>query len=208
MAAGLQRGVLGVARGAPPLDIVGGSGFELILRGGAQVGSFNSAMMEGVIDVGIDVQVLRETLRVQPSEDEEYEGDLAVERMGDEGFHWIVREVRGGGLTAGETVRALRLLARLTRQFCVRRKGELLDLTMSLAQDRTAQPDVRSAAAHIAALNARIASDLGDPEMAYGRRLEEVQSQVAEAVRRALEVGLTPDVEAFIREYLAAAAKD
>jgi hypothetical protein len=158
--------------------------------------------------VSIDIQVLREALRVQPSEDEEHEGDLSVERMGDEGFDWIVNELRSGELTTSGTVRALRLLARLTRQFCVRRKGELLDLTMSLAQSPTAQREVRSAAAHIAVMNERIASGLGDPERVYGRRLEQVQAQVVEAARRALEFGLTPEVESFIREYLSARARE
>jgi hypothetical protein len=156
--------------------------------------------------VKIDEQVLRRALRVRRSEVEQYRDELSVERMGDEGFDWIVREVCGGGLPADEVVRALRLLARLTRQFCVWRKAELLDLAMLLAQSPKAGPEVRSAAAHIAAMGARIASGLRDPQLVYGRRLEEVQAQVAEAVRRALEAGVTPEVEAFIREYLAAPA--
>jgi RHS repeat-associated protein len=48
IAARLQRGVLGAARGAPPIDILGGTGQELILRA-PQLGPFNSAIMEGAI---------------------------------------------------------------------------------------------------------------------------------------------------------------
>jgi hypothetical protein len=157
--------------------------------------------------MSIDEQLLREALRVQPTEVEEYEGDLSVESMGDEGFDWIVRELRGGELSVSETVRGLRLLARLTRQFCAERKGELLDVAMALAQSSRAQPEVRSAAAHIAVMNAQIAKGLRDPQKSYGRASDVVQTQVSQAVRRALEVGLTREVDGFVREYLSGDAQ-
>jgi hypothetical protein len=162
-------------------------------------------MMEA--HVSEEVRMLREALRLQPSELEEPEGDLAVEKMGDRAFDWILVEVQGGGLTPSEVVRGLRLLARLTRQFCVRRKSELLDLTLGLAQSQTAHLDVRSAATHIASSNALIANGLSEASKAYGRSAQEVQAQVVPAVRRALEIGLTPEVESFAKEFLSAAAQ-
>jgi hypothetical protein len=154
--------------------------------------------------VSIDIQVLREVLRVQPGEDDEYEGDLAVEKMGDEAFDWLVRELHDGKLTAAESVRALRLLSRLTRQFCLGRKGDLLDLVMSLAQSEAPNPEVRSTAAHIAAGNVLIARSLAEPLKAYGRSPEQLEAQVSRAVQRALEIGVTPEMAVFVREYLIA----
>jgi hypothetical protein len=50
VAAGLERGTLGAFRGAPMLDISGGTGYERILLGG-QLRGFNGAMQSGVIQV-------------------------------------------------------------------------------------------------------------------------------------------------------------
>jgi hypothetical protein len=50
VAAGLERGTLGAFRGAPALDIPGGTGYERILLGG-QLSKFNGAMQSGVIQM-------------------------------------------------------------------------------------------------------------------------------------------------------------
>ncbi len=99
----------------------------------------------------LDVQLLRDALRTEPSEDDPGV-DFAIERLGDRAFDWILGALRGGALAPSEQVRGLRLLALLSRQFCVARKGELLDLTLALSRDQTASVEVRSAAAHIAVL--------------------------------------------------------
>jgi RHS repeat-associated protein len=48
VAAGLERGVLGAARGVSPIGIAGSSGYELILSADG-IGAFNAAMREGAI---------------------------------------------------------------------------------------------------------------------------------------------------------------
>jgi hypothetical protein len=104
-----------------------------------------------------------------------------------------------------ESIRALRLMARLTRQYCVRRKGDLVDQATALAQSQVAPPDLRSAAAHIAVMTAQIGRNLTDARAAFGgRSLAQVQVEVARAVRRSLELGLLPETETFVREYLGA----
>jgi len=153
--------------------------------------------------VSEQVRQLREALRAQPAEDEEAEGDLEIEKMGDTAFDWITSQVRQGHLKPAESVRGLRLLSRLTRQFCLHRKGELLDTTLELAVNRAADRDVRSTATHIAATNVAIARGLADPASAYRRSVREVQDEVAVAVRRAIDLGLAPEVEAFAKAFLA-----
>ena len=152
--------------------------------------------------MSIDVQLLREALRLQPAEDDEPENDLVIEKMGDDAFDWILGELRAGALTPHERIRGLRLLARITRQFCVGRKGELLDFALTLAQSSSTDRDVRSAAVHIAIMGARIARGLRDANMAYGRSLQDIYVEVSSAVRQAVEVGLTPEIEAFAKEFL------
>ena len=114
-------------------------------------------------------RLLREALRAQPPDDEAGESDLAIEKMGNAAFDWILREVRSGSLKPGEVVRGLRLLSRLTRQFCIQRKGELLDLMLGLAANADADRAVRSAAAHIAVTNVGIARGLSHPGSAFER---------------------------------------
>lgn len=157
--------------------------------------------------MSIDIRLLQDALRAQPSDIDEPEIDLEVERMGDEAFDWIAGELSTGSLAPSENVRGLRLLARLTRQFCLRRKGELLDLVMTIAQSRTAHPDVRSTAAHIAIMNARIAKGLRDASAAYNRSVDDVEAQVSQAIRVALEIGLSPHIEAFAKEFLSASTR-
>jgi hypothetical protein len=154
--------------------------------------------------VNNDERTLREALRLHPSEAEELETDLAIEKMGDKAFDWIVERLEAGALSPSESVRGLRLLSRLTRQFCLRRKGELLDLVMGLAENRDVHVDVRSAAAHIAAGNASLAQGLQDAAGAYGRSPHEVRVQASRAIRRALQIGVSAEVESVLKEALTA----
>lgn len=152
--------------------------------------------------MSIDVRLLRDALRLQPAEDEEPMNDLAIEKMGDEAFDWILRELQAGTLAPQETVRALRLLARLTRQFCVGRKGEMLDVALALAASPTVPLEVRSAAVHAVIMGARIAAGLKDAPTAYGRSLHEIYVQASEVARRAVELGVTSEMEAFVKKFL------
>jgi hypothetical protein len=146
--------------------------------------------------------VLRNALRTVPSETDEEDTDLAVEKMGDPAFAWIALEIRNGSLSPAEAVRGLRLLARLTRQFCVGRKGELLDLVLAISREPSASVEVRSAAAHIAVMSARTARSLLRAPELYGRSVEDIEVQACQAVSRALELGLTVEVGAFVKEFL------
>ena len=152
--------------------------------------------------MNIDTGALRDALQAWPGECDDDDKDLAVEKMGDPAFDWIVGQLREGSLSAKEAVRGLRLLARLTRQFCVGRKGELLDIALTISQEIDAAVDVRSTAAHLAVMNAQIAKGLVHAEAVYGRSVDDVQLQVSGAVGRALELGLTEETEAFVKEYL------
>ena len=154
--------------------------------------------------MSIDRELFLAALRTQATEGEESAINLAIEKMGDEAFDWLLGEVRGGALTPSENVRALRLLARLTRQFCVLRKGDLLGVTFALAEDPTAVTEVRSTAVHIAIMEARIARSLEQAASAYRRSVQDVYAQVSRVVRRALEIGVLPEMEAFGREFLSA----
>ena len=133
----------------------------------------------------IDIQRLRDALRMQPSDAEVPDEDVFIEKLGEPAFDWIAREVRTGSLAPNETVRALRLLARMSRQFCLGRKGELVDLAMAVCQDETADLRVRSTAAHIAAANGRIAARLVRAHKHYGRSTAAFGSQVRQALTRA-----------------------
>jgi hypothetical protein len=148
------------------------------------------------------VRLLLDALRARPPEDEEAEGDLEVEKMGDTAFDWLAQEVRCGHLKPAETVRGLRLLSRLTRQFCVRRKGELLDIVLALAIDPDTDQEVRSVAANIAVWSVSSAKRLANPVAAFGRLPRAVQNEAVPVVQRALELGLTPDMETFAKEFL------
>jgi hypothetical protein len=124
--------------------------------------------------------------------------------MGDEAFEWIRGELHGPALTPPDRVMALRLLSLLTRQFCVRRKGELLEETTALAVRPDVDASVRSAAAHIALVNAGSARRFRDTAAVFGgRTAEEVAALVGEVARRALHLGLTESAEAVVKEYLA-----
>jgi hypothetical protein len=156
----------------------------------------------------LDLELLKRALRLCPGEDDDLKEDLAVESMGDPAFDWIVHELRDGRLTPGERARGLRLLSRLTRHLCVPRKSELLELATALATDRSADRIVRSTAIHIAIINARIAEGLKDPETSFGKSVQDVQAQVHEAARRALDLGLTPEIEEFSRTYLVSSPRE
>jgi hypothetical protein len=151
-----------------------------------------------------DEQTLRDALQAELSEPEDSKLEFAVEIMGDKAFDWIVERIRADSLAPRESVKALRLLSRLTRQFCSRRKGELLDLVLMLSRSEDVHLDVRSAAAHIATANASIAMGLRETPALYGRSPKNVQIQVSEAVRRALEIGVSPEIEGSLREMLTA----
>jgi hypothetical protein len=56
-------------------------------------------------------------------------------------------------------------------------------------------------------LSVLVARGLSDPASAFGRPVAEVQDDVVSVVRRAIEIGLTPDVETFAKEFLTAVHK-
>ena len=78
--------------------------------------------------------------------------DAARVRIGEKAFRWLLDEVRGHRLKPAEAVHALGLMVRLTEQFCVHRKRDLIVLAMGLAESEAAHRDVRSAAARIVAV--------------------------------------------------------
>ena len=82
-----------------------------------------------------------------------------------------------------------------------------MDLTLRLAVDRAADRDVRSAATHLATSSVAIAEGLSDPVSAFGRSADAVEGEVVPMVRRAIDVGLTPEVEAFAKEFMTAVRK-
>lgn len=99
-------------------------------------------------------------------------------------------------------------MARLTRQFCINRKGDLISLCNELATSVQADIEVRSAAAHIAVMNIMVLRGLRHPASALGgRQPEDVIQRVLDAGRAALELGVAPDVDAFFRNVLSAHGK-
>ncbi|MBS2030981.1 MAG: hypothetical protein JST54_23970 [Deltaproteobacteria bacterium] len=73
---------------------------------------------------------------------------LELERIGEPAFDEISRAIREAGLRPLEQIRALRMLALLTRQACQSRRRDLLDLALSQMQSTDIR--VRSAAANMA----------------------------------------------------------
>lgn len=153
--------------------------------------------------MAIDVQLLRDALRSRASEDDPG-ADFVIERLGDEAFDWILGELRGGRLTPREQVRGSQLLSLLSRQLCLPRKGEMLDFMLATAQSQAAAVEVRSVAAQIAVMNAVIAKGLQDPRPFYGRSAQDVRALVDRAVRRALTLGVVPEMAPLIKDYLTA----
>lgn len=153
------------------------------------------------------VQLLRQALRAQPLLDEEAPDDLAIEKMGDAAFDWIAREVRHGSLKPEEAIRGLRLMSRLTRQFCVQRKGELLDLTIGLAVNGETDRNVRSAAAQILIVSAQLAKSLADVESAFKRSSAQVEDEVVMSLRRAVELGLTPSTQTLANAFFSSSSR-
>jgi hypothetical protein len=154
------------------------------------------------------IALLRDALRTKlaevAGEFQDVEGDPAILRMGDDAFDWIMGEVRGGELTPQEVLRGLNLLTKLALYQCFERRGQLFDLALELAQSRAVPPDVRSHAAHIVASSPDIARGLRGN--AFGRSREQVQAEAVQAVRHALEIGLTPKGEETARDFLARVA--
>jgi len=152
----------------------------------------------------LDILVVRTALHLPVSDQPPSAAEYDVEQMGDEAFDWIIAEIRADRLTVAETTKGLRLLSMLTRQFCLPRKGELLDLTISLASSPTAHVDVRSAAAHIAGSQLAIAKGLGTghAERCYGRAQKTIETQVTTALQCAIRLGLAKDAERFVRTWL------
>jgi hypothetical protein len=152
----------------------------------------------------LDIPVIRTALHSPVSDAPPTAAEFHVEQMGDAAFDWIIAEIRGERLTVAETTKGLRLLSMLTRQFCLPRKGELLDLTMALASSPTAHVDVRSTAAHIAGSQVAIAQGLGpaNAERCYGRAQATIETQVTTALQCAIRLGLAKNTERLVRTWL------
>jgi hypothetical protein len=149
----------------------------------------------------LDLELLRRALLLRPSDTDDPSEDWAVEKMGDEAFDWLTAYVAQRSNGAAERARGLRLLARLTRQFCFRRKGELLDLALRVA---AGDPDtnVRSVATHVALISYGISKGLGDPYEAFGKSVPQIQALLLVAVKAARALGLPPDVDELAARFI------
>jgi hypothetical protein len=129
---------------------------------------------------------------------------LELEKLGDAAFDEIRQRLRGGGLSSREEVNALRRLSLLTRQACLGRKEEVLELAIErLSSDSRI---VRSGAVHMVIATTLIleeyptrASKAENRPGAVPSLRKRVQADVARAVERGIE---EREVE-FARRFLA-----
>jgi hypothetical protein len=124
---------------------------------------------------------------------------LEFEKSGDRAFDAVVTHLDEQETSDAGRIRALRMLALLSRQFCVHRKPELLDLSIRLM----AHPNikVRSAALHSAVFNASSMRRLRN----FSQEVSAAAiGRVKEAVGKAIERGVTQEHEELGRRFIAA----
>jgi hypothetical protein len=123
---------------------------------------------------------------------------LEFEKSGDISFDAVLRKLDDGQTSDAGRIRALRMLALLSRHFCVSRKPELIALSIRLME----HPDVR---VRSAAVNTAVFT------VSTMRRLRTFPQELAvatwervrEAVARAIQRGLASEQEALAHEFIA-----
>lgn len=90
-----------------------------------------------------EIETLERAIAYHSSNDDEGPDDLSIEKMGSSAFDWLRKELRNSMRTSSQRVRAVLLMARLSRQFCVDRKGDLLDDAIDLITEDGASLDLR-----------------------------------------------------------------
>src|SRR5262249_42641817 len=126
------------------------------------------------------------------------EQTLAVERLGDEAFNFILTLLHEGRLSAREKVNALRLLAALAGQFCAGRQPEGVDAAVRLARD--GDWSVRSAGVHGAVWAFEILEKSRAKEAADKRR-EIVCGAISAALGEGVKVEYRRLAEEFFRSH-------
>lgn len=122
-----------------------------------------------------------------------------IEKMGDVAFEDIASRIQGGTLDEREMRNAFRLLIVLCRQFCARRKPELVRIAIPFLTD--ARLEVRSAATNAGTSEARMIQRLQSSPPSLEME-ESVRLTFNEALRRALTMGLNPREDHLARDYL------
>jgi hypothetical protein len=123
---------------------------------------------------------------------------LEFEKSGDTAFNAILTKLDEPETSDAGRVRALRMLALLSRQFCVHRRPELLDLSIRLMEHRDIR--VRSAALHSAIFNASGMRQIRN----FSQEVSEAAvERVKEAARRAIESGVAAEHEELGRRFIA-----
>lgn len=153
--------------------------------------------------MSVNVELLSSALDSDGSEEGPSATESAVEQMGEPAFTWLAEAVAGGKLSDPHATRALELMSRITRQMCVTRKGDLVDLCERVAVDSLAGASARSAALRILVVNVSLASALRDPVGAYRRSVDELAREVESVAKRALPLGVSRDSEDLANRFLA-----
>ena len=122
---------------------------------------------------------------------------LAFERAGNAAFDGVLRKLEEPGTSDQGRIRGLRMLALLTRHFCVPRKPELIELSLRLMKHSNAQ--VRSAALNTALFGVSTMGRLGAfPDDVVRAILDRVRREVALTIER----GLMPEQEELARRFM------
>lgn len=155
--------------------------------------NFDVVIMKSIV-------ILERAIARQPSAAE----DLAIERMGDPAFDWLRIELRDYARPPSQKIRALQLMARLSRQFCVDRKGDLVDEAVALIKDDASSVELRSAAMRIAIVCVGVAARLRDAARYFsGRDSIEVRRLVTRTVRESRDQIFSDDVAKLVSKFLA-----
>lgn len=134
---------------------------------------------------------------------------LAIEKMGSPAFDWLRKELRDDRRPSSHRVRSIQLMARLTRQFCVGRKGDLLDEAIALLKEEAASVELRSAAMRIAIVNVGVAARLRDAARYFsGRDPIEVRRLVTRAARDSRNQIFSDDVVKLVDGLLTSDEKN
>jgi hypothetical protein len=123
---------------------------------------------------------------------------LEFEKGGDTSFDAVLRRLDEGTTSDHGRIRGLRMLARLTRHFCVRRRPEVIEISIGLMEHPNVR--VRSAAVNTAVFGASGMKRLGafPPGVATA-----TVERVKEAVAKAMERGLTPEQAELAQRFIA-----